>query len=455
MLYDRAQGGYEDDEEFAARYVHSITGQDTIEGPSMEAGLRTGLAFFGDTAEERKAVFEKMRPEGQLMEIPGTDIMVFRETQQEDFRKVDQALIESMAKGTFLRETGRDLAEFAAGEGTEAAVETLMLLFGKAKVPGAGRATKNILRVMVGNLVGGGLQEAAQVARGTARERADELAGRKAGEAIGTGVGAAVGGLIAGTFSRLSRRSQGALVGAVPGAEEAIAGAERMLPKTPRDPRWYHFGRPKEDQMQIPLNYLTDQPLVQRVGRIASAIMPHLNRYLIKLDKQVKVAARAMVNKDARDAFMSRSLQEMEKSASEIVEFTRSAVKYKSGNIRTQGLTIQSKIKEWWKKTGEQGGRLYNVARSIEEPDFDLTPALKDAEDILAMKLTPGKPITVGAGDDAEEIVPLIKFGRAPSDRLRDFIKRFKAIDEDLPDPDLPEGVPITIKTDLIRAMIQ
>jgi hypothetical protein len=455
MLYDRETGGYEDDEAFAARYV----GQESLEGPSMTAGLRAEMAFWGDTEEERRAVFEAVRPEGQMMEVPGTELVVFRESPDEQWRKADKGLIESITRDSFLRETGRDLAEFGAGEGPEMLGEALAMMGGKAKVPAAGRAVKNLFRLMLGNIMGGAAQEAVQQVRGTARETAGEVTRRKTMEAIGTGVGAGVGGLAAGTFSAIGRRSHGALVGAVPTAREAVAASERVFPKVPKDPRWYHFGKPKYSQMSIPVNYLTDQPLIQRVGRIAAAIMPWMNRYIQKVDMKAKSFARAMVNPTARDAFMRRAAKDLDDSTQKIIDFTSNAVKFKSVHPRQQGRTIQNMIDRWWEASRMDVDALYAVARSLYDPDFNLSPVLKDADTLLARTVTPGKPVAtgriIGRGGAEEITTPLVRFGRAPTERLRDFIGRLKAIDEGLPTPDLPDGVPIPSKTDRIRAMIQ
>jgi hypothetical protein len=205
----------------------------------------------------------------------------------------------------------------------------------------------------------------------------------------------------------------------------------------------------------IPVSHLTDQPLIQRIGRIAAAIAPRLNRYVMDVDAQVKHVARAMVDPARRNAFMTRATEGLERSAKNIVDFTTRAVKYKGMHPRQQGLTIQKMIQDWWKASGKSVDALYATARSLHDPDFDLSPVLKDADAILARYVTPGKPVTVGVGDAAEEVIPLVRFGRAPTGRLRNWIKRFKSIDEGLPDPDLPEGVPVPSKTDRIRAMIQ
>jgi hypothetical protein len=365
-------------EQMAAEWV----GQENIKGPGLTAGGRAAINLLGDTFDERKAVFDRLYPDGDYREVPETDIVLFKKGGDEQFRKVDPGFREAFAQD-FAKEFGRDIADLA-GDAPEIIGELLFQLSGSTlkKIPGAGpvlrrvlpagsgraavnaatRKTRNTLfRLFLGGTFGEGGQQALQSAAGTQLESLPEQAKRSGTTGTYSLIGGTFGAAVGGAANIVKRRGAGLIPGGKVGAEEVQRAATRTGAGT------------------LPITVISDAPLLQRIGNQARSVLPFLNRYIQKVDANSIKVARALVNKEARDKFLTRSLEAHRNAAKHIVDFAEKAVRHRKLHPRTQGIGIKDKISQWWRASGIDVDDAYRVARSIEEPAFVLDDAVEHA----------------------------------------------------------------------------
>jgi len=437
------------DEQLAAAFA----GQENIRGPGLGASSRAWMSGLGDTQEERNAVFRRLHPEGELLEVPDTDIVLFRTAGGENFRKIDPGMAESFNQD-FLRELGADIADFTGDLPEIAGEAAAQVLFRGKAPPGAGRAAvsaatrplrNTLFRLALGGSLGEAGQQVTQTAIGTQRETLGEQGFRTAASGSYSIIGGTFAAGLGGVFNVVKRRS-GIVSGLREGATEGMRAAERL-------------GVPP-----LPVTVLTDQPIIQRIGRQAAAVLPVIRRYISTIDKEVLEATKALVDRPARDKFITRSLEAFNNSARQIQDMAQKAVRFRKLHPRTQGLGIQDTISSWWKASGQSVDRVYAAARSIEEPAFVLDEALAHAKKLDEGVFTPllPKTKTVKTGMLDELGHPITKDVTEVGTRRLDLlspdvqkqVKNLLEIDPSLPDVARSTGEAIS-RTDRIRAIIK
>ena len=368
-------------------------------GPEgLDASTRARLSFFADTPQERQGVFLEKFPQGTMTTDPVTGEEIFRRQPDQPFQKVDPGIAESFAGGfkSGITEIGRDIADIA-GDVPSLAAESAALLATR----GAG-ITGRAVSTGVGGGLGEGARQGAQTFAGTQQEsfsdQADRIVGATATGALGSGAGDVVAGL-----TNAVRRS-GAL--SVPEeAQEAILAAQRL------------------DVPALLPNQATDNPIVRRLGGQAAALLPSVNRYVANQERRLRQALAGASNPSARAALINRGVAEHEQASRDIVQ----AAIRRPVTARSGGRAIQQGISVWEEASRREVSSLYEAARSIEEPLFDLSALKQVAEGIKAG--TPGRTES-GGTVRLSAIEPELE--RVADDIL--------ALDPSLPPVDVPGG---------------
>lgn len=441
MALHKQQEGNLSDDELAATWV----GQEKVEGPGVGGfALRSKMSLFGDTFEERKVVFEKAFPEGGYQEVPNTDIVLYRKAPEDPWKKADPGFFESLASEYFVKEFGMDLADFT-GDLPEVIGEAIATL---VKVPGARGvvrpAVQNLFRMAAGAMIGSQAQQGAQSVAGTQRETAAEQGMRAVGEAGYSLIGGTFGLGVGGGVNLVQRRA--VMKNLRPGAREAMEAAERL--ETPT----------------IPLTQLSDSPFIMRLGRQASSLWRGLAQASRKVEEHSTRTMDALVDKGSRLNFLTEAEKATRTENRLIRETTEESVKYLRRHPRTRGIMLRERISDWWNGSSKQAvDDAYRVARSIEEPDFDLGMAVGRAREIKEGVWTPeiaketeeatgllnlfGEPMTQEAVEQGTRRLDPVPSG------LEKLVDDILAIDPKLPDETLAgDAVPFS-KTDRIREL--
>lgn len=362
-LYMRDEG-HLSDEDLATRWV----GQEKVTGPGIGGiGLRSKLALFGDTFEERQAVFQKTHPSGDYQEVPNTDIVLYRESPDQEWRNADPGFFQSWAEGYFANELGMDLTDFS-GDLPEMVGEGVAMYL--AKAPGGGRVVTNLFRMAVGAAAGSQAQQLSQYPVGTQRQTLGEQAMGDAAEAGFSLIGGTLGAGAGGALNVVNRR---ALMKELrPKAREAMTAAA------------------EEGYPTIPMTQLSDSPFITRMGRQASSLWRGLARQSRKVEEHSSQLMNALVDRNARLKFLGEAEKATQSENRLIRETAESAVQYMRRHPRTRGTIMRERISDWWNGSSKEAvDNAYRVARSIEEPDFDLSSSVSRAREIKEGVWTP------------------------------------------------------------------
>lgn len=405
-MRDRQKQGV-NDVDFAAHFVN----QDTIEGEALGANERFMLGLLGDTFEEREAQFLSSNPAGEMVEVPTTDITLFRKDPTEKFRRVDRPFFESIAEGGILKETGRDVAEIAGATGPEIAGEAVSLTVGKR--PGGGRLLRDALRLFLGGTGGEATQQVAQEIAGTQREALTEQAERAVTEGGISVIGGTVGAGIGATKNLATGR---ALFKITPEGERAIAAAGRLGVDEP-----------------LPIQ-IVDSPFLRLLGRQAQALLPRINRALRAQQEALRSILRGASDRKARAKILETATRAFDQAERHLKSLILGASREGKRVYRQASLGLQDTVTKWWRISGDVVDDLYAHSRAIEEPSFDLSPALRAADEVATGVRAPGIPRNVlnEAGEIVGEEIPEIQL-RSLETVLNKEIRNLRAIDPTLP----------------------
>ena len=353
-------------------------------------GMRTALAFAGDTLEERRAVFLRLHPQGTLDKDPVTGNTVFRLNPTEPLRELDPNMFAQLFAGQLPsgREMVADIGEFAGEQGPQLAGEI-------AGVVGRTGSLGRLLGGTGGGAAGQVVRQSAQTLLGTQGESLRDQADRIVGSAAEGLFGTIAGDVIALGLNRL--RGAGAL-----GTDEAGRSISRAA-----------------DELDISLipPEVTDVGIIKRVFDQAAAILPKLQRFATvergKLTKMLTAKGdqlRADGSIPSRDIIVKQVGQALERANKEIVE----SVLKKPRNIRSGSVVTRAGVKAWDASSRKTVDDAYDISRAEEEPTFSFDAAYGDREsvtdtitDILgqteveAAARGGGANVPVGAGVDS------------------------------------------------------
>ena len=417
------QPGLTPDEELA-KYLK----QKTIAGPALDAKTRSAMAFWADNPETKRDEFLLHHPEGEIFQPPGYDYLLFRNHPREDFRKVDPGIVETTARGTLLRETGADIAEFVAGEGPSMLGEAAGLFAGRGKrIPGAGRFGTDLVRQAVGAVLGETGRQTAQTAVGTEQEsfkaQATHALSRAPESIIGNTLGAAAGGV----FNVARGRP---MFNLDPNAAQARASARRLGIEEPMA-----FQQVKS-------------PFIKRMAKQSAALASGIHDAVARQQDSLNLAVRALVDRPARKrlirearALLPRFNQDIESLVG--VE-ARHSVR-RGASPRESGEALGQLVEQWWRSSGDSVNALYRVARSIETPDLSLDTALQAAAKLKRGVVGKGKTVSEQlktdildpSGKPISRTVPREQFVdiQQPHPQILEVIEKIERLDPSLPSP--------------------
>lgn len=314
--------------------------------PGLEsAGARFQMARGGNFKEKKEA-FEEFFPDGDIAirEVDDEPTLLFRPSSDKPFRKVDAGLTERF-------EPINDIVEFV-GEDLGAIIGEMVAAVGTRGGSLIGLGTK----LFAGGTLGDLAQEASQSLEGKQREDFDRVLGRALMKGTISGVVGSGGEVVLRGAANLFRKA--GVIGTKPGARKVIKSAERI-----------GVGAP-------PLSALTDAPLVQRLGTLSRAVSPTIDRYV----DNVRVASKEVLSKlrGREKASLRRDLKQLEKTTRNRLI---NRVKQTTGG-GAKDIDIAKAVQEYDDVAQTQVNNAYSVARSVEEPKFDLSSLKNQAERI-------------------------------------------------------------------------
>ncbi len=355
--------------------------------------------------DEKLNEFKKSFPEGDLVfksfEVGEKPELAFRESPRDKWAKVDPGMGEKFEPVADLVDfLGEDLFEIAGD------LAAGYILKGGSLVP-------RLAGMAAGNLLGSAGGELIQDFRGTQEETAGEWlprTGTKAGIATGFGAG----------FEGAARAVRGfrgrGFMDPKAGSDQTIRAAERTGLPVP------------------PTHMLVDTPWLQRIGMQAEALIPTMQRKIAGARSE----GRQLLTRTGREGRVSQNLAD-ELGLAEATYRNRllNKAENKFGiaefDLAKLGDDIQPSIDEYEKLSREHVSRLYNAARAIEEPVFNLEPLRKKARELLerekgARRIVTKEetsPLVLPEGVDAPiRVTESEVAGRQARDMLEDPVRR-------------------------------
>ena len=408
--------------------IAGFVGQETLGEIEPDPGLRAFLSIMGDTFEEQRLALARIRPDAELFRAPVSNEVLFRNSPDEQFRKLDAGFFDTMGiaiadaaawyRGDIAalqeredplfvtKEIAGDIADIA-GDLPEIIGETATLI--AFRRPGA-RLAGDLMRMSVGGAAGEFAQQGGQTLAGTQLDTFEQQRLR----ATGAGVEAIIGGTIGAGFGGAINVFRGRGVSNVPlEGVEAMAAAERI------------------GTLQLLPSQVSDVPIIKLLGRQSQALVARIGRYLTEQERRTTRAVRALVDPQARRQFITQTTNAVNQASKDIIDLAiQGAAITSPRSFRSAGRALQQGIEKWWRATGADVDNLYATARAIEEPVFDASPAIAEAQKLVAGVQA---PTATGGAVRAGEIDP----------QLFDLAKRVSQLD------------PATQTVDSLRALRQ
>lgn len=394
--------------------VARIVGQETLPlGPGGPGSpeLRGFLSILGDTPEEQQRAFAIRHPEGELRFFPEFDITVFRTTPDEPFREIDPGFFDSFGLGVagFGQEVKADIADIM-GDVPEILGETAA--FFAFRRPGAGQFLRDITMLTAGGAVGETGQQVLQTVAGTQADTFQEQRQRVSGSAALSLIGGTFGGFLGAMINASTGRG---LTNVPPEAVAATAAAERLgtLPLLP--------------------GQISDVPFIRLLSQQAQALVPKIARYVTEQERRTAAAVRAIIDPAARGRFMDNTREAFAQASEDIVNFVVEGVRLSGTSQRVAGRALEQGVRQWWRASGRDVDNLFNIARSIEPPVYDLAPAMAVAQRFKTGVTGPGattlQPVTTGPFAGSSQLVRnALGQEVRPQLRLSEMDPRFEAI---------------------------
>jgi hypothetical protein len=425
----------------------SVSDEEFILGEPLRGAIRGGLAFWGDTAAEKYRHFKKSHPEGEIVRNPKDKELYYRLGREGSFQKIDPSMLGDPGGW---RDLPLDLLEFAAEEAPIAAGE--IAAFGLLRRPPVStvarartllgdllsRATtrppalgekagwlENTLRAATGAFVGESGRQLAQTVAGTQNQPlADQLARASTMAAFSAGGEFATKPIIQG-------------VKALKGIPIAKV-IERVKPALRAEKR---FRLPHLTPGQTVINPILAR--WERMGRtISTAMITHF-------DKQIKQARRTWdtlitsnANPNAITENISRAVDDAESNI-----WKGANVRWRSLDSAGTGEQILKGVMRWNKLARNAVNRLYDDARAVETPVYQITNLKTLTDEVKAgvRYSAPPEDVPTGVLDvTGREITRKETRDRRLSQQLneavRDVIETIQNLNPDLPSVTHPGG---------------
>ncbi len=343
-----------------------------------KAGLENPIARLAiaaaDTVNEKKLAFKEFFPEGSLRFIPrafvegksGDPVLFFKKDLDAPFQRLDDPDFNFTAGA----EITSDVLEFLAqdlgalfGEGAVAASQFL------SKSPDVRvRAVGLISRMTLAAAGGTAFQEGIEFLAFGQEEDIRTVTRRS----VSQGAITAFGGLV---FDKLGRpvvnMFKGAgFIGLREGGKEAIESAKRLGLRT------------------LPLNILTDSPIVQRLGKQAGALVSTLGRYIQSEEKALAELAMGFGAKiqgvknfrtlPAMSTLITAAKKENQRLRSNLLRATGR----KTTTRKEFGDAFLQDYANFNRTSRARVSAAYGHARGVETPNFNLNPLTDTAREV-------------------------------------------------------------------------
>lgn len=385
----------------------AFVGQEEL-GKAGDLGFGTRFDIAAaDTKAEKVAAFKRQYPEGDLVVEPATGSLLFRKDKSKAFAKVDADFLKGGG-----REVVADVLEFVAADLPAIAGETAALVRSRGA-----SGVVSLIR-MAGGAAGGDIlgESVEDIALGEESVLSADAAQRAGGQAVTS----FFGGLILDKFGRpLFNMARGAgLLGTRTGAVRAMQSAERL-------------GLP-----EFPVNLISDNPMVKKLGGQSGALVPTLSRYVENMEVSTALVLRQF-GEQAR-AGRIPDVSVLEKSLADDSKRFLGTIRKNLGKLRTPleegGASIKQSIAQFDELSSGRVNLAYASARSIEAPKFEVGSLRDTAAEVEAL--------AAQMGPDGASVA--------------DLATRIKNLDPDLPPQTIqkPSGETMSIEaTDQIRFM--
>ena len=334
----------------------------TAEGGLDDFGLRADLSV-ADTFKEKLGKFQTKYPTGDLRAVETTGLigrpvvtLMFRRTEGDPYREIDPNMVTS----------GPELADVAdlLGDVPSIAGEVLAT----ARYRGA-NLIPLLGRIFFGSTAGELAKEGVEVVRGTSNETLEGVGTRAlmlgAGSAVGAG---ATAPLISGPVN--VARGVGALKIGDEGREMMAAAERQGLPV------------PRPDQV-------TDNPLIRRLGQQASATVPSMARYAAEQNKTALANFSGALDPNASAMLPLYAKAALNAAQTKVVDNAKRLVR--AGNADRGGVALTRGIEEYDKIARTAVDDLYSYARSLHDPQFDLSGVQSLAAELRQGRRMPNK----------------------------------------------------------------
>lgn len=392
------------DDDILARSV----GQESLGEATPDPGLRGFLSVMGDTFEEQKLALARLRPDAEMIQTFSFDDVLYRNSPDEQFRKLDPGFFETLGMaiqdarefyktrpfGDPGRRVGREVeADIAdiAGDVPEILGETALLVLtrGRSAIRPTRGVAGDLMALGVGGAVGEAAQQVGQTLGGTQLDTFEQQRMRATGAGIESIIGGTIGAAIGGGINVFRQRG----ISNVPReAVEAMRAQERIAAAS------------GIEQKALLPSQVSDVPIIKLLGRQSQALVSRIGRYLTEQERRTTRAVRALVDPQARRQFITQTTNAVNQASRDIMELAmQGAAITKPRSFRDAGRALQDGIEKWWRATGRDVDLLYRTARSIEEPRFDASPAIAEAQKLVAGVQA---PTAAGGAVRAGEIDP-------------------------------------------------
>lgn len=320
--------------------------------PGAYAGkmLRWSLAR-GDNLQEKKLRLKKKYPEGELQILPESivmgfdeDTLVFRESPQAQWKMVEPQGFDAF-----------DIAEAIAPSAESIVGETAVAI-----ATGGGSVPVTVGRQVLGAIAGETLEQGIQQLTGTQAQTVGEVAGEVGFEGVASGIGGFAMSPIAGIYNAF--RGAGALRVGDEGIEVIRAANELNEAQ---------IGK------KLTPGLVTDNPAMQLQEKQSSALLPGFRRRYREMLTSLDAAVRSSAPGNAAEAMRTTV-----NSLKDFSDYFLKRIKIKGSTLGDAGQALKEGIDNYSKSSKIVVDGLYDAAREIAEPDFNLKPFFTLAGDL-------------------------------------------------------------------------
>jgi len=386
--------------------IAGIAGQKELGEPGLKSFRARFNLARADTLKEKINIFQQQFPQGELIQVPVTNEILFREDPSQPFSAVEGPEFEPIL----------DVVDFLGGDLGPLAGEIAATIGTRGA-----NLMPTLIRIFGGAAGGEVAEQAVQEIEGIQEEPVEAVAKR----AVGTGTIATTFGVLGfGGGKLLDVARGGGFFRLKEGATEAIESISLLKEKTGIEVPSFTPGE------------AADNPLVQKIEGQAGATMPTIQRYL---DEQNKATLK--IFETMRDKTKSG---ELKGSLAEIHVRARNEILNKVTTPRVEltkgGIALQEGIAKYDISSRFVVNEAYKEARKIQSPTFNTKNLINVVDEVGAgvKGLTPeGRQIELA--------------GALPGE-LQSVINDIKALDPSLPEVKLDDGTIVT-SVDQLRAL--